>query len=95
MSADIVPEDRLTQKELAVLFAAYSLLDSRMNMHVPKESIRKKLGPRAQWKLKKPLKSLVAQRLLRSSPTAGCVTYYPTEKGIRVARERFPTLFPI
>jgi len=82
LSTGIVPDDRLTQKEVAVLFAAYSLLDSRMNMHIPMESIRKKLVPRAQWKLKKPLKSLVAQGLLRAHPTAGGVTYYPTEVGI-------------
>jgi hypothetical protein len=60
---------RLTQKERAVLYAAYRILDARYDQYVPLEKIRQKMVGRAQYKIKKPLKSLVAMGLLQGNPT--------------------------
>lgn len=85
---------RLKQKEIAVLYAAYRILDSSYNQHVPRGQIRQKMKGKAQFKIKKPLNSLVAKRLLQGHPTEGEMTYSPTKEGIRLAREYFPELFP-
>ena len=79
--------ERLTNKEKAVLYAAYRILDARYHQHIP-------LG-KAQYKIKKPLKSLVAMGLLQGHPTGGEMTYSPTTEGIQLAREYFPELFPV
>jgi len=52
--------ERLTEKEKAVLFAAYAVLDSRPNMHISIQVIRRSLSGKAQFKLKKPLGTLVS-----------------------------------
>lgn len=93
MSSSNPGENRLTEKQKAVLFAAYSILDQRMNMHVSKQKIQNKMKGRAQFKIKKPLNELVAKGLLREGPTKGGMTYYPTSEGVDVARELFPLLF--
>lgn len=87
--------ERLTQKEKAVLYAAYSILDSRLNMHVSRENIRSKLKGKAQWKIKKPLQSIVSKGLLQKHPTSRGVHYKATPTGIRLMRSKFPQLFPI
>ena len=86
---------RLTHKEKAVLYAAYRILDARYHQHVPIGNIRQKMLGRAQYKIKKPLKSLVAMGLLQGHPTGGGMTYSPTAEGIQLAREYFPDLFPV
>jgi hypothetical protein len=86
---------RLTQKEKAVLYAAYSILDSRLNMHISREAIRGKLRGKAQWKIKKTLKSIVSKGLLQEHPTSRGVHYTPTSEGIKLMRKEFPDLFPI
>ncbi len=86
---------RLKPKEKAVLYAAYRILDSRYDQHVPIGKIRQKMVGKAQYKIKKPLRSLVAMGLLQGHPTEGEMTYSPTAEGIRLAREYFPELFPV
>ena len=89
-------ESRLSQKEKAVLYAAYKILDSRYDLHISIELIRRNLKRgKPQFKLKKPIHSLIAKRLLQQHPTAGGRTYSPTADGIALAREFFPQLFPI
>lgn len=86
---------RLKPKEKAVLYAAYRILDARYDQHVPIGKIRQKMIGKAQYKIKKPLRSLVAMGLLQRHPTEGETTYSPTAEGIQLAREYFPELFPV
>ena len=92
---DQLNEDRLSQKEKAVLYAAYKILDSRFDLHVSIERIRQRMIGKAQFKLKKPLNSLVAKSLLQKHPTGGGMTFSPTREGISRARNFFPELFQV
>lgn len=53
MSSSNTGEIRLTEKQTAVLFAAYTVLDQRMKMHVSEQKILKRTIDRAQFKIKK------------------------------------------
>lgn len=88
-------ETRLSQKEKAVLYAAYRILDSRYHQHVPRGHIRQKMIGKASYKIRKPLSALVAYGLLQGHPTRGDMTFSPTAAGIQLARELFPKLFPV
>lgn len=84
---------RLTQVEIAVLFAAYKELDRRPNMHVKKNKITRNLITRARGGIEIALDSLVRQRLIQKKPTGGGMTYSPTHEGADLAEFLYPKLF--
>ena len=77
------PDDDLK----AVLVAAYQVLGSKPNMHVPAEYIRKKLKDEDVKALfPKCLDQLVKKGYVQKHPTGGNMTYTLTECGNRIAQ---------
>lgn len=83
---------RLTEKEKAVLYAAYKELDRHPKKHVPPPKISRWLIGKSRGGVDGVLNTLATQGLLQKKPTRGGMTYAPTSEGADLAEYLYPYL---